>query len=286
MAKSVETVKFEVEKALVIKLLPHLTCFRCKNVPDAELPNQEKFKCLSPEAHLLCQVCKEYCVKTKKGKCPCGSNVSTIACPLASSLVDMLPFCCNNKGCQEILSREEMKTHLSRCPFEIITCINLDCEDDMPFKHYLDHLLDCATFPKVKSQVEIILEDEKSYWLPSQVQTNPLNKPLFYFCCEVEDDIQFLCAWIKFLGFKEDAERFTYSLEVNSTRSFKFSGPVKSFFDRREDIMQECDAFMIGFPIAKKICEESGGLALVFNIEIFDKKAEVKHKDDSAMSDD
>ena len=281
---SLKSVKFELKKSFLVKLLPHLTCFRCLNVPNAESPNQDKFKCLDPEAHLLCDHCKEYCVEMKKGKCPCGSNVSTIACPLASSLVGMLPFCCRNRdnGCQEILSREEMKAHLSRCIFEDITCINLDCEDEMIFKDYLNHLPACANKTNVENKVEIILDDEIANWLPSQVQKNPLNKPLFYFSCEVDDE--FVCAWIYFLGFKEDAERFTYSLEVNSTRSLKFAGPVKSIFESHDDIIHERDAFMLGLPIAKKISDESG--ALVFNIEIFDKKADVKDNDDSAMSDD
>ena len=292
MAHSVE---FEVKKTQIIKLLPHLMCTICAETPNAQSPSQEKFRCLNPsDPHLHCYECKEKCVEIEGGKCTiykCKRDLCTIACPLISSLVDTLPFCCTNRpsGCQEVLFQEEMKTHLSRCIFEDVSCINTDCPSEgfIPFKDYMDHLVlpDCSTIPEVQNKVKIKLDDEDTYHLPSQVQKNPLNKPLFYFYCNICSGIVY--AWIYYLGFKEDTERFTYSLEVNSTRSIKFSGPVKSIFEDPYDIIHEQDALMIGLPIGKMLCKESEDSALVFDIEIFDKKEEVKDdSNDSAMSDD
>ena len=284
-----DSVQFELMKAQIIKLLPELTCYDCGELPNAQCANQEKFKCLNPsESHLLCHDCKEGRDSVEEG-CPCGSNLSKIACSLVSSIMDMLPFSCKNRysGCEEVLFQEEMKAHLSRCMFEYVHCFY--CDEYMPFQEFLNDHIDlppvCSTIPEIENKVEIKLDDDSDDfdWKPSLVQKNPLNKPLFYFVCETGEDI--VHAWIYFLGFIEDAKRFTYSLEVNSGRSVKFTGPVKSIFEDHDDIRQERDSFMIGLPIGKKLCKEHGNL--VFNVEIFDKKEEVKDDEhDSAMSDD
>ena len=275
--------ELESMKAQLIKFLPHLTCYKCKNFPSAECPKRRIFRCLNPlNGHLICEECEK--------PCPCGYNVSINACSLVSNLVDTLPFCCKNRdnGCQEILFQEEMKAHLSRCIFENVTCISVDeFQQEMPLKDFFDHIVlpDCSTRSEIENKVEIKVDYEKYHWLPSLVQKNPLNKPVFYFYCEVDDNILF--AWIYFVGFKEDAERYIYSLEINknSKHHMKFISPVKSIFESNDDIIAERDAFMIGRPIAKKLCEEQEKLG--FYIEICDKKAEVKDEDnDSAMSDD
>ena len=280
---------FELMKTQVVKLIPHLTCDNCEGVPNAENPKEEKFRCLNTSnAHLLCKFCKKHIAG---GKCPvrnCGSKISKSACPLVSSLIEMLPFCCKYRewGCEEVLLQEEMKAHFSRCIFSEMTCINLDCEmPSMSLKLSFDHMPACSIIPEIENIVEIKLDDKcehGTYWKPSLIQRNPLNKPLFYFFAEV-DECDIVYAWIYFLGFKEDAERFTFSLEVNSKRSIKFTGPVKSIFEDRDEIIHDRDAFMIGVPIGKKLCNEQEKLEI--NVEIFNEKAEAKEEEeDSAIS--
>ena len=266
MARS--NTELEPLKKTLLKLLPHLTCYRCKTIPSAEFPKRKSFRCLSSHAHLLCEICK------MKSACPCGFHVNKVACSLVSSLVDLLPFCCKYRGsgCGKILFQEEMKTHVSRCLFKTVRCINIGCMKRIPFKKFLDHIIlpTCSEDPEIKNLVDVFLDDETehgTFWNPSILRKNPLNKPVFYFFAMVEDEI--LLAWVYYLGFKEDAERFTYSLEVNknSKRSVKFTSPVKSIFESPENIIKECDAFMIGLPIARKICERNKTKVLLLNVK-------------------
>ena len=288
MAQSMKSVPsnmeyFEAMKTNLIKLLPHLTCFKCKSIPSAEFSNKKSFKCLnSYDSHLLCELCK--------GNCPCGHQINPNPCSLVSSLVNMLPFYCKNKenGCEEILFEEEMKAHVSRCIFELVTCINFDCEEEMPFKDFFDHIAlpDCSFKPEINNRAELTLDDNDGngmLWYPDQMLENPLNELLFYSFLMIEEDIIF--TWIYFLGFKEDAERFTYSVKIdkNSKRSMNFRCPVKSIFESPLDIIKKREAFMIGLTIGKKLCNEQGILNLDF--KIFDEKEEAKDDDnDSAIS--
>ena len=255
----------------LLKLLPHLTCYRCKSIPSVEFPNRKLFQCENPKAHLLCDYCKR--------RCPCGNYVSINACSLASSLVDTLPFCCKNRGngCKEILFQEEMRAHFSRCMFQKVSCINYSCKKEMPFENFFDHIAlpTCSNVPKNKNRIKVTLTDSHRYgaYIPASImEENPLNESVFYGVGLARDDILF--AWIYFLGFKEDAERFSYSLEVNknSKRSVKFTCPVKSIFESADNIISERDAFMISLTVGRKLCKEQGHLE--FDFEIFDEEAE------------
>ena len=281
-----EKTELETLSKQLLKLLPHLTCYRCKSIPRVEFPSRRLYQC--GNAHLLCN--GYHGCGTRK-KCLCGEYVSKNVCSLASSLVDTLPFCCENKGngCEEILFQEEMKAHFSRCMFEKVTCINDDCSKRMPFEVFLDHIAlpTCSTVPKIKNRVEVRLTDSHrngtAFISPKLMEENPLNESVFYSVGLVMDNIMF--AWICYLGFKEDAERYTYSLEVNKDpkHSVKFTCPVKSIFESPGIFISERDAFMMSLKIGTKLCKEQGHL--YFDFEIFDDKEEVKDDDnDSAIS--
>ena len=273
-------------KALILKLLPQLTCYKCKSIPRADDSYKTGYKCLNPnDFHFICEKCK--------GKCPCNFNVSKKPCELASSLLEMLPFCCKNRkaGCEEILCKEEMKSHHEECIFEKVTCIHKHCRKEMPFKSFLDHLgsAECIRILDVGKDAKFILPFRNTMdgdgWSPRKIESNPLNEPLFYLVGLLQNEIAHF--WIYYIGFKNEADRFSYSLEVGDKSFYyvNFVGPVKSIFESFDDILKARDIFMIGTSALRRICNEDKLFECVLNI--IDKKAEAQDsEDDSGVSDE
>ena len=275
-------------KDKLLKLLPQLTCYKCKRIPRADDSYHTTYKCLNPnDPHLLCEKCKE--------KCSCNFNVNKKACPLVSSLVEMLPFCCKNRedGCKEILIKEEMKSHHEECIFEEVTCINRGCKKKMPFKVILDHLgsddycsKQLCNLGKGKTlKMKLTYTDDGSYWHPFKVESNPLNEPLFYVIGFKQNKTAYI--WTYYIGFKKEANRFSYSLEIGdkTCHYINFVGQVKSIFESYDDIVNTGDVFTICIPALQKLCDKDKEFECVLNI--IDKKAETQDSDDdSGVSDE
>ena len=278
---------FEAMKDKLLKLLPQLTCYKCKRIPRADDSYYTNYKCLNPNnPHLLCDKCKE--------KCSCNFNVSKKACPLFSSLVEMLPFCCKNRenGCKEILSKEEMKSHHEECIFEEVTCINIGCQKKMPFKVILDHLGSDGNCNKhiwnlekgKKLKMALPKTDDGVFWYPTKVESNPLNEPLFYVVGFQQNMTAYI--WTHYIGFKKEANRFSYSLKIGEKTGhyINFVGPVKSIFESYHDMVNAGDVFTICIPALQRLSNKDKGFECVLNI--IDKKAETQDSDDdSGVSD-
>ena len=289
----------ELMKKHLLKSLPSLTCFICKKIPDPEFPWRLGFRCSNQiENHLVCRNCK---LKAKPfysdgdtlrlfavQNCLCGFSIGSKACPLYSNMIAMLPFCCKNRknGCNEILFHEQMTLHLPECGFQTVTCINLKCQEKLPLNDVLDHFKSKSCIYKDENTMDnkisltLMIGIDGNFWEPIEATKNPLNKPLFYSVGQVSDGIIFL--WIYFIGFKEEAERFTYAIEVdqNPTRMIKFVGTVKSIFESSDDIVKKRDAFMIGVDNFRMISNSNDDLDFIY--EITDKKAEVKDSDEDS----
>ena len=279
---------FNASKAQLLDLLPQLTCYKCESFPRAD-GNNKYYRCLEAYAsHLLCENCKETC---DERYCD-GEEVSQIPCPLILRLLEMLPFCCKNRknGCEEIQFAEKMKSHHAECVFEEVKCINSSCAKKMPFIEALDHLSDDCKKNRSKiekgAKLKLPLKEKYSdYWHPHEIESNPLDKPLFYAVGKHQNGIAHI--WIYYFGLKMEANRFSYSLEVGEETSYftKFVGPVKSIVEDYEDIMKARDVFMISVSALQRICNEDNIFECVLNI--IDKKAESQDSDeDSGVSEE
>ena len=281
---------FETLKVKLLKFLPQLTCYKCKKIPSADDSYHASYKCLNTnDSHLLCEKCKE--------KCPCGFKVCKKSYALVSNLVEMLPFCCKNRkdGCKEILSKEEMKLHHTECIFEAATCIHKECQKKMPFKEVLGHLGsdNCHRIFKVaKGAKGTTLKKTNKYsqdgfWSPTIIESNPLDEPLFYFVGVKQNGIVHF--WIYYIGFKKEANRFSYSLEFGDKthQYYNYVGPVKSIFESYDDVLKAGEVFMIATSAFLKLCNEDEDKSFECVLNIIDKKAEAQDSDDdSGVSDE
>ena len=150
---------------------------------------------------------------------------------------------------------------------------------EIPFKDFLDHIAlpNCSAVPDGKNLVLMEIGEDGEhgdFWMPTPVQYAPSEKSLFYFFARVDEEMVF--AWIYFIGFKEDAEKFTYTINVSTSSKWciKFTGPVKSIFESPNDICEKFDTFMIGLQLGKKLCKEEKKLA--FEFSVMDDKAEAR----------
>ena len=204
-------------------------------------------------------------------------------------------FCCKNRedGCKEILMKEEMKSHHEECIFEEVTCINRGCKKKMPFKVILDHLgsddycsKQLCNLGKGKTlKMKLTYTDDGSYWHPFKVESNPLNEPLFYVIGFKQNKTAYI--WTYYIGFKKEANRFSYSLEIGdkTCHYINFVGQVKSIFESYDDIVNTGDVFTICIPALQKLCDKDKEFECVLNI--IDKKAETQDSDDdSGVSDE
>lgn len=112
---------FESKKQVLLKILPDLTCVRCKSVPNKGGPRRDRHSCVK-QAHTICGACKDK-------KCPCcGSKVTQTPNPVFVGLIEDLPLACNNYqyGCKEIMGQhDDVREHeIAVCRYRKVTTSN------------------------------------------------------------------------------------------------------------------------------------------------------------------
>lgn len=126
--------KFDSKCKELLKILPELQCFKCKDVPGPKQDQKNRYICFN-ESHNLCE--------KDKVQCPCGSNVGKSPSPLVAKLLQDLPWMCKNfkSGCREIKENtEELEKHQRNCIYRQIFCPDFSCKEDLLFLDVEYHL--------------------------------------------------------------------------------------------------------------------------------------------------
>ena len=287
--------KFDSKCRELLKILPELQCFKCKDVPSQDQNN--RYICVN-KSHNLCE--------KDKAQCPCGSNVGKSPSPLIAKLLQDLPWMCNNfkSGCREIKEKtEELKKHQKVCIYRQIFCPGLPCKEKLLFLDVEYHL---ATAHKNIIEIKVDYEPDKK---PNSQPGTAKYKVLKWNCrynsnfeqseltwglykiTTSDGDTFFQSAyfnnftfytWICFFGSTDVKKVNKCDIRVTSKMREEFiyrGGPVHRLDNDRDAIIRADLTFKMGLSAAKRSLDENGNLnveAIVFKTikEVKDKNVE------------
>ena len=134
--------ELEIKKKLLLKFLPDLQCYHCKDIPGPGPMNsrRSRYACFE-QSHFLCL--------KHNVKCPCGSAVEKMPSPSVARFLKDMPWMCHNyrNGCREIkLDAEKLDQHEKKCIFRRVFCPHWFCRDktgtnEVMFKNITNHLI-------------------------------------------------------------------------------------------------------------------------------------------------
>ena len=289
MAQTETSSRLAVLSSLMSKLLPDLTCKKCKRIPNPEFPHRSWYTCSN--SHLFCDLCADLnCTE-------CELEINESPSSLMTNLVKELPYYCKNKenGCQEINFLEEIKTHHLKCIYEKISCINQKCRNKPLFSEFSSHLSKCLDSKNVvdnSSTIEFLFPDpfiadfDNVYF---KILNNFFNEPVFYYMIHIRRNSTY--HWIYYVGLKDDAQRYSVSFKIGDEEKefYFYVGSVRPVSESINKIVNEQLAFTIDTKVYKRLSytrDQQQWLRISFNV--MDKKALVQDDDeeDSGISDD
>ena len=121
-------------KELARQLILDLKCSVCGDVPGFVGVRRNRYAC--PTGDLVCEDCKS-------GNCSCGSK--SFNGPLGF-VVNILKksqwhYCSHFKhGCQDMFRAQDLDDHQKCCIFREIVCLEINCEKQILFKDFIDHV--------------------------------------------------------------------------------------------------------------------------------------------------
>ena len=289
----------ESKRAILSDMLPSLTCFSCKSIPNAENSREHRYnyRCVD-HGHLICSSCAKqsrpvlaldsFGAKCPGPRVPCAANLSKTPCSMASKMIEILPFYCKYRqfGCEESLFQFEMVKHQTECLFYPVSCIQPGCQKEIAYMKLIEHMQSDHTLCLVGKTHKILNPISTNIFSTSSIASsliteNPLNEPRFYLMrtCSTFYFIE----WVYFIGTIEEAQRFDYELKVTTSENetMTFRGKCQSIFVPKEEIYKNQRHFVFG----TRLTDSTEGAFETINV--IDTKAEVKDEDEeSGISDD
>ena len=272
----------------LLRLIPDLQCYICKNVPGPNGTQTNRYSCFD-SSHTLCE--------EHKTECLCGSKVGKSPSPIIANLLQNLPWMCQNykNGCREIkMNVKDLDHHQLKCIYRHVFCPRIKCgERKVLFKDVIVHL---NTFyenglmeyePVVKGEANTFLTRKPTseelglsngnYWDPVQLTTS--CGAVFFSIGKTVKEIVFV--WIIFMGSADEAKKFSCTLSISNQigQKFLYSGPVHTLDDKRDDIIAS-GSLMIGVSAAKRSLNDRKQL----EVEITIRNLKEEAKDDDMES--
>ena len=204
-----------------------------------------------------------------------------------------LPAFCSNKdkGCQEILMKEEMISHDQECVYRPINCPDLKCTEKVTYHGLLDHFTEVH-----KDYISMDALKKKKFLITCKIGVNlkptellpPTRITAFdrtFFEVGIIKD-QFMLRWIYILGDPNVAKNFSYTVRVKKENiEMSFSRKVQSLSEHYNDITGTYQAFVMPVATVKELLDDTNNI--VFEYKIRNLKEEAKDEDvESGISDD
>ena len=275
-------------------LYDRLKCIFCGN--HVRAGKYRWYKCFNGK-HQICEDCKE-----TKSKC-CGMLISKY-CEMTEELLKIksIGFKCMNtsRGCQEIHGEEAMITHEAECIYRLVTCPNLECQDDVSFHELLEHLeqdydfvtLELSNHKIVKEKSDFFGAHSYAYSLGDFYFTLykiVMGNRVFIFNGDKDRHNNTFYLWVQMVGSKFEAKNYYYTLEfhgIDSNIKNHYFGQVVPIDETLESIKETKKYFGIDFDMFKaQFLDEDHNFE--FSISIKNMKEEVKDdNEESGISDD
>jgi len=225
-----------------------------------------------------------------------GSNYQI--CPKShtqlQTLKTHLPVFCSNKdkGCQEILMKEEMINHDQECVYRPINCPDLKCNAKVTYHGLLDHFTEVH-----KDYISMDALKKKKFLITSKIGVNlkptellpPTRITAFdrtFFEVGIIKD-QLMLRWIYILGDPDLAKNFSYTVRVKTENiEMSFSRKVQSLtLSKHYKDIATNQAFVMPVATVKELLDDTNNI--VFEYKIRNLKEEAKDEDvESGISDD
>eukprot|EP00093_Oithona_nana_P010013 10013.XXX_348729_349526_1 [CDS] Oithona nana genome sequencing. len=191
-----------------------------------------------------------------------------------------LPVFCSNKdrGCQEILMKEEMISHEKECVYRPINCPDLKCTAKVTYHGLLDHFTEVH-----KDYISMNALKKKKFLITSKIGVDlkptellpPTRITAFdrtFFEVGIIKD-QLMLRWIYILGDPDVAKNFSYTVRVKKENiEMSFSRKVKSLSEHYNDITKVKQAFVM--PVDEELLYDTNNI--VFEYKIRNLKEEAK----------
>ncbi|CAG7827124.1 unnamed protein product [Allacma fusca] len=225
---------------------------------------------LCERGHIVCTECQD-----RTPNCPlCRGYYCKTRSFVAEGIVEKCTFKCKNaeQGCSVVLKGSEMVRHLKVCDFRPIYCI--DCnhhENEIGYMDYTNHLIN---FHKING-----VHENNGFVLYNMDLTRRINDgvrycwPPYYFIdansntflIRMHLSSAFVCAWVSYVGPKENCQKFQVTIEFHVPReclernkqrfSLSWKGQVNHF---REDNYHEIFLYGCGLIIPAETVREVG----------------------------
>jgi len=241
----------------LLKLLPHLQCHKCKDVPGPNDNQRNRYYCID-QSHTLCE--------EHKAECPCESKVGKVPSPIIAELLKTLPWMCKNyaKGCREIkINADDLEHHQKKqCVFDLnlrsVFCPYVHCGNrKVLFKDVIEHINTVhRKIPEIK-----MIDGKANRWnLGYQpYDSNTFNNGLCWYPSKItttDGDVfydgayyvnKYMHMWIYYYGSSDEAKNFSCSWSFVSKSGHKFyhSGIVHTFDKNEEDIFASGSFFAL-----------------------------------------
>jgi len=205
-----------------------------------------------------------------------------------------LPEFCSNKdkGCQEILMKEEMINHDQECVYRPINCPDLKCNAKVTYHGLLDHFTEVH-----KDYISMDALKKKKFLITSKIGVNlkptellpPTRITAFdrtFFEVGIIKD-QLMLRWIYILGDPDLAKNFSYTVRVKTENiEMSFSRKVQSLtLSKHYKDIATNQAFVMPVATVKELLDDTNNI--VFEYKIRNLKEEAKDEDvESGISDD
>ena len=230
-----------------------------------------------------------YCCYLNDHYYPCN-NYNIKNTQLQTLRTHLPEFCSNkDKGCQEILMKEEMINHDQECVYRPINCPDLKCTEKVTYHGLLDHFTEVH-----KDYISMDALKKKKFLITCKIGVNlkptellpPTRITAFdrtFFEVGIIKD-QLMLRWIYILGDPNVAKNFSYTVRVKKENiEMSFSRKVKSLSEHYNDITKVKQAFVM--PVDEELLYDTNNI--VFEYKIRNLKEEAKDEDvESGISDD
>ena len=273
----------------LLKLIPDLQCYKCKNVPGPNGTQTNRYSCFD-SSHTLCE--------EHKTECLCRSKVGKSPSPIIANLLQNLPWMCQNykNGCREIkMNVEDLGHHQGKCIYRQVFCPHSDCqskeEGKILFKDVLEHLTICMGKPIYEYEMSneankfnIVFAtknfglNEGKSWFPFKMTTTCGG--VFFVNGKIENKTVYI--WSCLFGSSDESKKYssTYSVSNKIGQKFLYSGPVQTLDDKSDDIIASGSLLMIGVSAAKRSLNAKKQL----EVEITIRNMKEEAKDDEMES--
>jgi len=190
------------------------------------------FQCDNPLGHSICSKC-HYTLKKDRKQCPvCKANLTNRRNLTSEKIVEKLPKVqCKYEGCDFKKSDgEALKKHEdNNCEYRHVPCAR--CDDKVPLKNIADHVINHNFTPGSNftefSTTQIRWVTTNAQNLQSVFRVDAKDHPTFLDNWQASEDDNAVYYWISFVGAKESAQKFMYTLKVgeaNGAGRYPFEG--------------------------------------------------------------